>query len=412
MAKIDTDLLQQLAESLTATPRLQDGAALAGAGLLQPLAQVRTRSARRELTRLRRRTGERSDAARRQAALVAALATRESEVADQVARLAAPQAEAGAGEAALSGRVTRDGVPLVDAEVVALDAKGQALGRTCTSREGRYALAVPADTDLRFEVREGGKPRYRDKNPAAWPPGYRGRRDIEIGRADPVCDPATPPEPGAERLQMPDVVGLPREQALRAIEALGLRVAKEVQKRSDRPGIVLEQQPEAGARVAPQADVVLTVGRQDGSPAADLGELKGKTLNTALETMAQGQVALGSVTIVPGRGRTPVVRQARAADVGDALHLEVAMGGDKAAEVDVAALLIGASPEGLAIGLDSAAEARRWLDGAGIASLADVVEAAGEDDAALRKRLGLDARAKVADHRRALVAAASRITRG
>jgi hypothetical protein len=136
------------------------------------------------------------------------------------------------------------------------------------------------------------------------------------------------------------------------------------------------------------------------------------TLNDALHAMANGQVSLASVTITSGRGRTPVVREARAADVGDALHLEVAAGGEKAAEVEVAAMLIGASPEGLAIGLDSAAEAGRWLAEAKIGSLPDLVAATGEDDATLRKRLGLDARAKVADHRRALVAAASRITRG
>lgn len=411
MATIDTDMLQKLAESLTAAPRLQEGAALAGNGLLLPLARLRTRSARRELTRVRMRDGGKGPAADRQAALLAGLATREREVAAQFAQRSGPQADPGEGEAALAGRVTRDRQPVVDAEVVALDAKLAAVRRTCTGRDGRYALAVPADTDLLFEVREGGKPRHRDKVPTAFPSAWRGTRDIEIGKSDPVCDPAAPAEPGEEQLQMPQLVGLPLERAVAAVEALGLKVAKVAQQPSERPGVVLGQQPAAGAKVAPQAEVVLTVGRRDDRAAAGLGELRGKTLHEALRAMAEREVSVASVTIVPGTGRTPSVREARMAQAGEAMHLEVAMGGDKTAEVDIAAALIGASPEGLAIGLESGAEAERWLAQSKIGSLAELVEAAGEDDAVLRKRLGLDARARVSGQRRALLAAASRIQR-
>lgn len=409
MATIDTDTLQQLAETLTATGRLQDGAALAATGLVLPLARVRTRSARRELTRVRLREGDKAEAARRQQALVAALATRERSVSEQLARRSGPQAEPGEGEAALAGRITRDGAPLVDVEVVALDAKLAPARRTCTGRDGRYALAIPADADLLFEVREGGKPKHRDKVATAFPAGYRGWRDIELGRSDPVCDPAAPPA-GEEQLQMPALVGLPLERALAAVEALGLGEVK-VKERVGEPGIVLAQEPAAGARVAPRAGVALSVGRADERVAANLGELRGKTLGEALDAMAGSDVGVASVTIVAGKGRQAVVRDARVAGAGEALHLDVAAGGEPVTEVDIAAALIGASPEGQAIGLASGAEAARWLAAAQIGSLADLVEAAGEDDAVLRRRLALDGRARVAGPRRALLAAASRIRR-
>lgn len=429
MANIDTDTLQKLTEALTSTERLQDGAALAGTGLLLPLASLRAHAARRELARVQVREGNRSEAAQRQAALAAALAARAGEVADHFGRRTGPQAEIGEGEAALAGRVTRSGTAMTDVQVVALDGKGKALVRTCSGRDGRYALALPADTDIWLEVRDDGKPCYRDKQPGAYPPAYRGVRDIEIGDAEPVCAtdeaagptgpggssgpgaPGAGPAPGPQALQMPDLQGLPLERAARAVEALGLHLGKLSEERSDHPGIVLAQQPEAGAKVRPDSEVGLVVGRDDSRPAANVGALCGNTLNEALKAMAEREVGLASVTIHPGKSRTPSVREQRVAESGDALHLDVVVGGGAAAEVEVAATVLGASPEGLALGLDSAAEAGRWLAKAHIDSLAVLAEAAGEDDAALRRRLSLEPRAKVSGIRRALVATVGRITR-
>lgn len=190
MIKLDAETIQGLADGVSAGgPRLHEGAGIAGTGLLLPMARLRTRTARRELARTRHRDGGKSDAAREQGALLAGLVAREQNVAAQYAQRAGPQTTPGQGEAALSGRVTRDGKPLFDAEVLVLDAKLAQLRRTCTGRDGRYSLALPADQDVLFELRQGGRATYRDKTPEAYPPGYRGQRDLEIGKADAVCDP-------------------------------------------------------------------------------------------------------------------------------------------------------------------------------------------------------------------------------
>lgn len=405
--EVDDDTLQKIAEALVATPRIQDGAALAGNGLLMPMAALRTRSAKRELVRVREREGGKSDAAVRQAALVAALSTREREVGEAYARRAGPQVEIGEREAALTGRITRDGAPLFDAELVALNGQRESVSRTCTGRDGRYALSIPADMDLTLEVREDGKAQYRDKDPLSYPTGYRGVRDIEIGKAPPVCDSSGSGED--ETLQMPGLEGLELDRAEKTIEALGLKLGKVSEEPSDRPGIVLSQDPAAGTKVVRGADVSLWVGRQDGRTAASLGDIKGRTLNEALKAMAKAKVGVASVTIVRGATQTPTVRETRVAESEDALHLEVAVGGEKAAETEVAAAVLAASAE--APDIDSAAAGERWLAEARIDSLETLGKAASEDDPSLRKRLGLSPRADVSGARRALIAAATRVTR-
>jgi len=413
--RFDGDKLQELAKALTATTRLQDSAGLAGHGLLQPLAGLRTRSARREQARLTGREGAQSDAVQRQSSLVAALALREQAIVAEYTRRAAPQAQVGEAEAQVGGRITRAGEPLFDAEVLVriADKPEGAVARTCSGRDGRYVLAVPADAELLFEVREQGRASFRDTQGTAYPPAWRATRDIDIDGAPPVCDPVDRVEtPGTETLQMPALVGLLLARAWQAVDALGLKAGQVLEQVSDRAGVVLAQAPAAGAKGPPGTDLTLTVGRDDSRPAAALGELRGKTFSDVLHAMADKEVAVASVTLVAGKGPTPYVRDSRVSDTGQALHLTVAVedGGER--EVDAAALLIGTTPEGLAIGLESGAEAARWLNEAKITALKDLQAAASEDDAVLRKRLGLEARAKLGGPRRVLVTAASLITRG
>lgn len=413
--RFDGDKLQELAKALTAPTRLHDSAGLAGHGLLQPLAGLRTRAARRELSRVSGREGPRSAQAQAQASLVAALAQREQTIAAEYTRRAAPQAELGQGETQVGGRITRAGEPLFDAEVLVriADKPEGPVARTCSGRDGRYVLAVPADAELLFEVREQGHPVFRDSQGTAYPPAWRATRDIDVDGAAPVCDPVDRVDvTGPDSLQMPALVGLLLARAWQAVDALGLKAGPVLEQVSDQAGVVLAQDPAAGAKVPPGTVVTLTVGRDDSRPAAALGELRGKTFSEVLHAMADKQVSVASVTLVAGKGPTPYVRDSRVADTGQALHLTVAVedGGER--EVDAAALLIGTTPEGLAIGLESGAEAARWLAEAKIGTLKDLQAAASEDDATLRKRLGLEARAKLGAQRRVLVTAARLITRG
>ena len=414
MIDFDAKTIQQLAEGMSEGSRLHEGAGIAGTGLLLPLARLRTRAARRELARIRTREGERSDAARAQAALVAGLTAREQDAARLFAQRAAPMATPGPAEAAIAGRVTRDGQPLFDVEVLVLDAKLQPLRRTCTGRDGRYALALAADQDLLFELREAGKAIYRDKSAQAYPAGYRGQRDFEVGRAAPVCEPAPPPDPTQQTLHVPDLGGLTRDRAAKLLSALGLKPGMVSERVSARVGLVIEQHPKAGEVAQPGSAVDLVLGRKDDKPGLQLGALKDQPLKQALRLLREQGLTLHSVTVRTGSTRTPLVQAAREAGAAQGTHLDVTVAGGKAAEsaeAELLAALLLASPEGQAMGLDSAAKASRWLTRAKIASLKDLAAAAGEDDAALRKRLGLDAGQDLAGPRQALRLAADRIHR-
>lgn len=407
MAEIDDETLRNMARQLTEPQRLQEAAGLAGTGLQLPLVSLRAAAARRELRRIELRDGAKSPAAQGQAALVAALYRREVLTAETLARRSVAPVELSRGEAGLTGRITRDRQPLVAVSLMVLDAQDQPLRQTCTGRDGRYAVGVPDTTEVRLEVRDDGKPIYRDNEVFAYPAGYRGARDIEIAEGEPIC---TPTESGSsDALQMPGLVGMDLKQALRGLEGLGLKPGKIEETPSDRPGIVLDQKPTAGASITRGAEVALQVGAKDERPAAMVGDLAGQSLDTGLRRMAETGVAPASVTFVQGRKGATTIAESRASASGNALHLAVAVGEGEAAKIGVVAAVLAAGDDGKALGLASPEEASRWLEGAKVASLADVSTAAGEDDATLRKRLALEPRASVAAQRRALLTLATRI---
>jgi hypothetical protein len=407
MEQFDTETLQRLVRELTEPLRLHEGAALAGTGLQMPMVTLRARSARHELTRIELRDGAKGPEARRQAALVAALDRRAAETADTLARRSIEPPALTKGEAALVGRITRDCEALAGVTVMVLDAQDEPLRQTCTGRDGRYAVALPGGTEIRLEVREDGKPVWRDGEAFAYPANFRGQRDIEIAEGDPVCSPAAGRDGSA--VQMPSLVGLEVRIALQSLEALGLKPSKIDETPSAEPGIVLAQTPKAGSAVERGAEVALQVGAKDDRPAAAVGDLAGTRLDLGLRRMAETRVAPASVSFVRGSDETAVIRDSRANTAGDSLHLTVAVPDGDAARIGVAAEVLAMGEEGRAIGLDSPDAAAKWLETAQIATLTDAATAAGEDDATLRKRLALEPRASVALQRRALLTLATRI---
>jgi hypothetical protein len=410
MDKLDADMLGRIAREMTDPQRLQDGAALAGKGLQMPMASLRTRAARRELARIEARAGGTSPEAQAQAALVTALAAREGRISDDFARRSAPTPVAGAEEAGLSGRITRDGVPLPGMTVLALGEKDQPLRQTCTGREGRYALALPAATDLRLELRAEGKAIYRDATGFAYPPQFRGFRDIEIGKADPVCTPTT--TDGGDAVQMPDLIGLRLDEAQKTLRALGLKPGEIDELPSEKPGIVLAQKPAAGEKVTRGKLVTLQVGAKDDRPSAIVGDLKGGTLGDGLAKMAETNVAVASVTLLSGTEREATVTETRSTASGEGMHLSVAVAEDDGARMKVAAALLASSEEGRAIGLEDVRKAESWLAEAKIGKIAEITTVAGENDAVLRKRLSLGPRGQLTDQRRALLSLATRLREG
>jgi hypothetical protein len=257
MAKIDTDLVKGLADSLTGSQRLQDGAALAGTGLVQPLARLRARGASLELARIERRHGDRSAEAEAQRRLVRAAEARAAKVADQHGRRAGPGAEPRAGEAALRGRITRGGVPAPGVTVALADGQGETVARGCTDRDGRYAVTIPADRPLRIDLLKGGRRLYRDTAALAWPPGYQGTRDIDFGEADPVCDETGD---GPVRVTVPDLANRSLAQARRMLGAAGLSVGDVKKGDGARGAVVTGQSPAPGSEVDDASPVHLSLG--------------------------------------------------------------------------------------------------------------------------------------------------------
>jgi hypothetical protein len=77
--------------------------------------------------------------------------------------------------------------------------------------------------------------------------------------------------------------------------------------------------------------------------------------------------------------------------------------------MDIAATVIGQSPEGAAHGLQGKAAAAEWLAKHKLASLADLAEVAAMEDLALRRRLRLGPQGDIVAARKLLQAVVAKI---
>lgn len=253
MVKLDTDLIAKLAGSLTGTQRLQEGAELAGSGLAVPMTQLRTRSARLELARTLHRYGAKSAEARTRQQAVAAAEARRLKAEERHERLAGPSITIAEGQASIAGKVTRGDKAAAGLSVVAIDPEGEERARACTARDGRYVLAVPADTDLILAVRKGSALLYRDRQPCAYPTAYRAVRDIEFNEGDACCN----DQEEIDLVEVPDLTGASLAQARKILAEASLVLGKVQQEGNSRAPIIVKQTPKAGSRVAPSTEVAL-----------------------------------------------------------------------------------------------------------------------------------------------------------
>ena len=102
---------------------------------------------------------------------------------------------------------------------------------------------------------------YRSKTPLAIKPRARIRHDVALNRdlTGKPGDGTKPPD--EETITVPNIMSLPEENAVAALKEAGLSVGE----RNTRPvidqiGLVLEQDPAAGAPVSPQSPVALVIG--------------------------------------------------------------------------------------------------------------------------------------------------------
>lgn len=410
MAEKRTNDLEKLQQAFARPERIHDGAMLAGSALVTPLLAVRQRQARMEAARATARRGAAHPETRARQAEAAALAERAGHLAADIGRQRLIKPQVG-DQAGLYGRVTRDGAGVPGVAVLALDAQGEALVHSCTGREGDYALSFAPDRPVAIEVRDAAQPLWRDGKGRSYPAYRATHRDIELSKAKPRCPEAEPKEPPAytPNVQVPNLVTMPVDEAIRSIRALGLEPGKRKAQTSDRPDMVLQQNPVAGTRVAAGAAIDLVVSIADDRPVARVGDLQGKSLARAIGEIEVAGAALGAVNIASGGGRTALVEAAKPDDKGGAIDLHITSSGGDAQLTQVVAAVLATTSEAAELALVGKAAAADWLKRHKLTNLDKIGEALAMEDGALRKRLKLQKDHPVRAVRGVLQAAVSRV---
>jgi hypothetical protein len=259
--------------ALEALANLQETSArvnLAALGLAAPLLAMRASQAAREAARA-------AVAPYADEAEVTAREAVKDRLATDVATLASaterahvtPVEPKDAADAMMTGRVLEDGKPVGGARVIA-EAAGRQLDHACADDAGRFALEVPADSDLVFAVaRAKGDVVHRDTTTSRYAAGQQPYREFELGQAEAPCDPPgdqpppkddTPPAKGL--VAVPNVVGATPQRAEPVLAKAGLKLGKAAQQavEQDRVGLILSQRPEAKSQVENGSAVDVTVG--------------------------------------------------------------------------------------------------------------------------------------------------------
>ncbi|MET1110386.1 MAG: PASTA domain-containing protein [Allosphingosinicella sp.] len=432
------DNLDRLSEVLRQGGRLTDAVGLAGTALVAPLVSVRRRQAALEAARTERRLGPDHPETRERQAQARIAEARGTEWQQDLARQSLQRPDLGE-NAGLYGRVTSDGKPVAGLIVSALNEGGDAVARSCTGRDGDYSLSFAGGMPVRIELRdEAGKPIFRDKTGFPYPPYRATHRDIELSRARPPCPedkpgtvpgtkseggtttttlvtppkgepPKSEPAPQPAGLQMPNLVGMPVSRAMETIKALGLELGDRKTKRGKEPDVILAQDPGAGTPVERGAKVVLVISVAEAGPARDVGDLTGRTLHQAVTEIGKAGADIASVTVSTDGAKTPTVVAATPDAAGSGVHIEISTTGGNAKMMDIAATVIGQSPEGAAHGLEGKAAAAEWLAKHKLTSLADLAEVAAMEDVALRRRLRLGAQGDIVAARKLLQAVVAKI---
>jgi len=259
--------------ALEALANIQETSArvnLAALGLAAPLLAMRASQAAREAARAAVDPyADKAEVAAREAVkdrLAADVATLASATARAQVTPAEPK---DAADAMMTGRVLEDGKPVPGARVIA-ETGGRQLDHSCADDAGRFALEVPADSDLVFAVaRAKGDVVHRDTTTVRYAAGQQPYREFELGQAEAPCEPPgdqpppkddTPPE--KDFVTVPNVTGGTPERAEAVLAKAGLKLGKTAQQAAeqDRVGLILSQRPEAKTEVEKGSAVDLTVG--------------------------------------------------------------------------------------------------------------------------------------------------------
>jgi beta-lactam-binding protein with PASTA domain len=194
--------------------------------------------------------------------------------------------------------------------VSAIGADGKARVFTCTNGNGSFILEVPAD---RKDDSAAVTLLVSDARPAILHRGTEAflvagnkvvYREIVLS-GDPGKPVPTPPPPVPERVVVPNVVGLNRSRAEILLKRTGLLAeVEETQVDAEKVGLVVAQDPQAGASVEAGSSVKITVGIAGKTVAVP--DVVGQTFAEATATLKRTQLGVGAVD-PPNPGNDGVV---------------------------------------------------------------------------------------------------------
>lgn len=208
------------------------------------------------------------------------------------------------------------------------------------------------------------------------------------------------------RVRVPDLIGLKLEEAEQALKKAGLArgAVSEVPVTGERGGLVVAQDPNAGAEVARGDKVALSVGKASEEPGGDevtVPNVVGMKLEEAQITLKRAELRLGETKKVPADGDKVglVLEQDPAAGarvvVGTRITLAVGVAREGGGSDDqrirrIAELAEGRLREAGVIASDQPqGTVAQWLSRAGVRKTTDVDRLLTVDRQRLRERFGL-----------------------
>jgi hypothetical protein len=177
--------------------------------------------------------------------------------------------EASAEEMTIGGRVTKDGTGQEGLVVSAIGRDGKAHGCATTDPRGSYRIALRDDGEVLLQVTSaGGRKRlYLDDQPIPFERGGIAIRNIDLGGSGEQQRPCPDGPDTSGRLVMPDVVGMPADEAERKLKSQKIEVAG--RRKLVRTGFedrVIATEPEAGRLLEMPPKTVLTIGARGEEP--------------------------------------------------------------------------------------------------------------------------------------------------
>lgn len=237
-------------------------------------------------------------------------------------------------QAAIYGRVTDDGVP-VEGATVTVVSNGDTLAFDCTGQAGDFALLLAAPSTVRVRVvGKDGTALHIDRDPNPISAGQRRFREIELTRVEVPCPPPGPPPPSDDddpkMIAVPALVGRDEPTALKLLKTVGLSVGDRATKPDDaQVGLVLDQQPAAGALVEPDEQVSLVVAVRSKIAVPELVGLEGESADKVLQEVGLRSVRGAPVNVRPDKDGLVADQDPKAGaelDEGDQVRIRLGRG--------------------------------------------------------------------------------------